>query len=101
MYEKIYARSLHVSCPCFNMLYFGFYPPHSAYAIGGGGISTVTGGAVNCKAENTYIQNIGDTAHVSYKIQTSAFLLSAIVFKVFQKHQFLHPRFLKMLNLPL
>ena len=54
----------------------GFYPPQSAYAIGGGGISTVTGGAVNCKAENTCIQNIGDTAHVSYKIQTSAFLLS-------------------------
>lgn len=36
----------------------------------------MTGGAVNCKAENTCIQNIGDTAHVSYKIQTSAFLLS-------------------------
>lgn len=54
----------------------GFYSPQSAYAIGGGGISTVTGGAVNCKAENTCIQNIGDTAHVSYKIQTSAFLLS-------------------------
>lgn len=76
MYEKICARPSRFSYTCFNMLYFGFYPPQSAYAIGGGGISTVTGGAVNCKAENTCIQNIGDTAHVSYKIQTSAFLLS-------------------------
>ena len=79
----------------------GFYPPHSAYAIGGGGISTVTGGAVNCKAENTCIQNIGDTAHVSYKIQTSAFLLSGNRFQSVPKLQFLYQRSLKMLNLPL
>lgn len=73
----------------------GFYPPHSAYAIGGGGISTVTGGAVNCKAENTCIQNIGDTAHVSYKIQTSAFLLSGNRFQSVPKTSIFVPKILK------
>ena len=73
----------------------GFYPPHSAYAIGGGGISTVTGGAVNCKAENACIQNIGDTAHVSYKIQTSAFLLSGNRVQSVPKTSIFVPKILK------
>lgn len=55
----------------------------------------MTGGAVNCKAENTCIQNIGDTAHVSYKIQTSAFLLSGNRFQSVPKTSIFVPKILK------
>lgn len=49
----------------------------SAFAIGGGGISSVTGGAVNCSGENTCVKKIGDTAHVAYKVQSSMLFTSA------------------------
>lgn len=49
----------------------------SAFAIGGGGISSVTGGAVNCNGENTCVKKIGDTAHVAYKVQSSMLFTSA------------------------
>lgn len=49
----------------------------SAFAIGGGGISSVTGGAVNCNGENTCVKKIGDTAHITYNVYSSMLFTSA------------------------
>lgn len=49
----------------------------SVFAIGGGGISSVTGGAVNCNGENTCVKKIGDTAHIAYNLQSSMLFTSA------------------------
>ena len=49
----------------------------SAFAIGGGGISSVTGGAVNCNGENTCVKKIGDTAHITYNVHSSMLFTSA------------------------
>ena len=43
-------------------------------AIGGGGISSVTDGAVNCNGGNTCVKKIGDMAHVTYNVQTTMLL---------------------------
>ena len=45
-------------------------------AIGGGGIVSVTNGAVNCNAGTTCVKKIGDIAHLSYTIQSSKLLSS-------------------------
>ena len=50
----------------------------SAFAIiGGGGITSVTGGAVNCNGENTCVKKIGDTAHITYNVYSSMLFTSA------------------------
>ena len=43
-------------------------------AIGGGGISSVTDGAVHCNGGNTCVKKIGDMAHVTYNVQTTMLL---------------------------
>ena len=61
----------------FSIIFLFIFPFSVANsAIGGGGVFSLTDGAVNCNAGDTCVEKIGDTAHVSYNIQSTMLLIS-------------------------